>query len=246
MAPSLACRPGISRLFRMNITHLRQALSREFDTTDAILKAQLDNSITLIPTISSHILRSGGKRLRPLLALLWGRLWKIPEEQSCLFAAIIEIIHTATLLHDDVVDHAELRRGRPTANAHYGNPASVLVGDYLYSRSFQMMLTLDCPEILRLLADATNHIAAGEVLQLTQVDRFDLSEEDYLQRIHLKTATLFAAACEGPALLKRATPQQTKEASLYGFHVGMAFQIIDDVLDFCSSEEKQAKTGDWT
>jgi len=199
---------------------------------DAVIRAHLDSDVVLIRTIGEHIIGGGGKRMRPALVLLIARALGYPGDKHHLLAAAIEFIHTSTLLHDDVVDESSLRRGRDTANAVFGNAASVLVGDYLYARAFEMMVKAGSMDIMDIMSRATTRIAEGEVLQLLNVHDPDISRERYLQVVRLKTAMLFEAAAEVGAVLAGASPAQRTQAAAYGQHIGMAFQLIDDVLDY--------------
>ncbi len=201
---------------------------------DALIRARLHSDVALINQIAEHIIGGGGKRLRPMLHVLAARGAGYAGRQHLQLAAVIEFIHTATLLHDDVVDASELRRGRRTANALWGNAASVLVGDFLYSRAFQLMVELDRMTIMRILADTTNAIAEGEVLQLLCVGNPDTDEATYDRVIERKTAVLFAAACELGAVLADAPDAQRAALRRYGLQLGFAFQIADDLLDYTS------------
>jgi octaprenyl-diphosphate synthase len=197
--------------------------------------------VVLINQISEHIVGAGGKRLRPMLAVIVARALGYPGSQHHQLAAIIEFIHTSTLLHDDVVDQSDLRRGRKTANALWGNAPSVLVGDFLYSRSFQLMVELDSMPVMRILADTTNQIAEGEVLQLLHVGNPDTNEADYLRVIERKTAVLFAAATRLSAMLAGASPAVQQQLAEFGLNLGLAFQIADDVLDYTADAETLGK-----
>ncbi len=197
-----------------------------------LIVEKLRSEVGLVENIGQYIVDGGGKRLRPLLVLLLTKALGYEGRQHLDLAAIIEFIHTATLLHDDVVDVSELRRGRPTANAKWGNAPSVLVGDFLYSRAFQMMVTIGNMEIMAILSDTTNTISEGEVQQLVNAKDPRVTEENYMNVIHKKTAALFEAACETGAVLAGATPRVRTEARRYGFHLGLAFQLIDDALDY--------------
>ena len=210
-----------------------QALAAaEMAAVDALIRGRLASDVVLINQISEHIVAAGGKRLRPMLAVIAARALGYSGSAHHQLAAIVEFIHTSTLLHDDVVDESDLRRGRKTANALWGNAPSVLVGDFLYSRSFQLMVELDSMPVMQVLADATNRIAEGEVLQLLHVGNPDTTEADYLRVIERKTAVLFAAATRLGALLAGASRAQQEALAAYGLSLGMAFQIADDVLDY--------------
>jgi octaprenyl-diphosphate synthase len=212
-----------------------QALSRaDMAAVDALIRRRLASDVALINQVAEYIIGAGGKRLRPMLLLLAAGSLGHGGPDAHQLAAVIEFIHTATLLHDDVVDESDLRRGRRTANAVWGNAASVLVGDFLYSRSFQLMVELDRVEVMRILADTTNLIAEGEVLQLLHVRNPDTDEDAYLRVIERKTAVLFAAATRLGALLAGADESVQQRLHDYGLNLGYAFQIADDVLDYSS------------
>ncbi len=199
---------------------------------DALIRARLSSDVILINALSEYIINSGGKRLRPALVLLAARACGYEGERHHLLAAIIEFIHTATLLHDDVVDESGMRRGQQTANVVWGNGASVLTGDFLYSRAFQMMVELENPAVMRVLADATNRIAEGEVMQLMHSHDPDLSEADYLDVVDRKTASLFSAGCRLAAVISGCDSAREEAMADYGRHLGIAFQVIDDSLDY--------------
>lgn len=220
---------------------LRTLLQDDMAAVDSCLSEHLHSEVALVSQVSEYIINSGGKRLRPALLLLAARACGYGGPNAPLLAAVIELIHTATLLHDDVVDESSLRRGRATANAMFGNAASVLVGDFLYSRAFQMMVAVDNMRILRILSDATNVIAEGEVLQLLNCGNPDLDESRYLEVIRCKTAKLFEAAMRIGGVLGRADPATEDALAAYGMHVGTAFQLIDDVLDYSGSHEDIGK-----
>jgi octaprenyl-diphosphate synthase len=218
-----------------------QAVSDDFEAVNQLIINQIHSDVTLVEDIGHYLVEAGGKRLRPLLVLLIARALGYEGKQQHTLAAIIEFIHTATLLHDDVVDTSDLRRGRATANAKWGNAPSVLVGDFLYSRAFQLMVSIGDMEIMRILSDTTNIIAEGEVQQLINAGNPELSEANYTQVIHKKTAVLFEAACETAATLARVSDQHRAELKAYGYHLGMAFQLIDDALDYSGSSEELGK-----
>ncbi len=199
---------------------------------DAVIRARLNSDVVLIRTIGDYIIGAGGKRMRPAMLILVAQALGYQGSHQHLMAAVVEFIHTATLLHDDVVDESSLRRGRSTANAVFGNAASVLVGDYLYSRAFEMMVDVDSMRIMQIMSGATTIIAEGEVLQLLNVHDPDVSEARYLQVVRFKTAKLFEAAAEAGAVLAGATAAQQQAAAAYGRHIGTAFQLVDDVLDY--------------
>jgi octaprenyl-diphosphate synthase len=219
-----------------------QALAAtDMAAVNSLIRKRLASDVVLINQISEHIIGSGGKRLRPMLHLLAARCSGYAGHSHIPLAALIEFIHTSTLLHDDVVDESDLRRGRKTANALWGNAASVLVGDFLYSRSFQMMVELDNMRIMRILADTTNRIAEGEVLQLLNIGNADTSEQAYLDVIERKTAVLFAAATRLGAVLAGLPAEQEEALAQYGLDLGYAFQIADDVLDYVSDADTLGK-----
>lgn len=211
---------------------IRAVVEQEFADVNALIIEQLESDVDMVENIGHYIVGAGGKRLRPLLALLAGAALGGCGRAHICFAAIIEFIHTATLLHDDVVDVSELRRGRPTANAAFGNAPSVLVGDFLYTRAFQLMVSLDNMPLLAQMADATNMIAAGEVLQLARAGDPDTTQAQYMDVITRKTAVLFAAACRGAAVLHGRDSALQQQLYDFGLHLGIAFQMIDDVLDY--------------
>jgi octaprenyl-diphosphate synthase len=199
---------------------------------DHLTKERLNTSVPLVGEVCQYIISAGGKRLRPALLLLMSGALGYTHEHKIQLAAVVEFIHTATLLHDDVVDESTLRRGRATANANFGNPASVLVGDFLYSRAFQMMVECGEIRVLSVLAEATNVIAEGEVLQLMNMHDPSLSEADYLKVIRSKTAKLFEASCRIPAVMAGTSSAIEEACANYGQALGTAFQVIDDVLDY--------------
>jgi len=199
---------------------------------DEVIRQKLHSHVALIRQISKYIINSGGKRLRPALVILSAGSFGYTGQYQYNLAAVVEFIHTATLLHDDVVDESEMRRNNETANALFGNAASVLVGDFLYSRAFQMMVEVDNMRVMQVLADATNTIAEGEVLQLLNCRDPEVDEENYLRVIRFKTAKLFEAASRLGAIIGNATPEQEEAMTVYGMHLGTAFQLIDDVLDY--------------
>ncbi|WP_234495194.1 octaprenyl diphosphate synthase [Vibrio maritimus] len=205
------------------------------------IQAQLNSEVSLINQLGFYIVNSGGKRIRPLLALLSAKALGYQGNAHTTAAAFIEFIHTATLLHDDVVDESDMRRGKATANAAFGNAASVLVGDYIYTRSFQMMTGLGSLRILELMSDAVNVIAEGEVQQLMNCNDPDTTEESYMQVIYSKTARLFEAATQVGAILNDAEPEVEAALQNYGKFLGTAFQLIDDVMDYTSSGEDMGK-----
>lgn len=208
---------------------------------DRVIAQRLDSGVPLVGSVSQYIISAGGKRLRPALLLLCCGALGFKGEQRFNMAAVVEFIHTATLLHDDVVDDSDLRRGAPTANARFGNPASVLVGDFLYSRAFQMMVDAQSMRIMQVLADATNIISEGEVMQLMNMHNAALDEAGYLQVIRSKTAKLFEASARVGAILSGATPDQEEACAEFGQAMGTAFQVIDDVLDYAGDATVMGK-----
>jgi len=216
----------------VTIDALRAFVADDLEAVDRVIRERLRSEVVLIRKIADYIIGGGGKRLRPVLLILSARACGYQGQHHHELAAVVEFIHTATLLHDDVVDESALRRGQATANALFGNAAAVLVGDFVYSRSFQMMLAVENMKVLRVLADATNVIAEGEVLQLMNCHNADLEEEGYLQVIRYKTAKLFEAATRLGAILGEAGPAAEEAMAAYGAHLGTAFQLIDDVLDY--------------
>jgi octaprenyl-diphosphate synthase len=223
------------------IPFFRTLIANDMQAVDRVIRTTLHSDVVLIQQVAEYIISAGGKRLRPMLTLLSGRACRYDGEHLHTLAAMVECIHTSTLLHDDVVDESELRRGRATANAMFGNAPSVLVGDFLYTRAFQMMVAPHNMRVLEVMADATNIIAEGEVLQLMNIGNTDISEEEYLQVIEYKTAKLFEAACRVGALIADADAQLETGLADYGRHLGTAFQIIDDVLDYSGDAEAIGK-----
>jgi octaprenyl-diphosphate synthase len=237
---------GFSRIFaldhpRLTIPFLTEVVAGDMAAVDAVLRASLDSDVALVRRIADYIVGGGGKRLRPILLLLAANALGHRGTDHHRLAAVIEMIHTATLLHDDVVDASAQRRGRPTANAAFGNAAAVLVGDFLYSRAFQIMVATGRLRVLEILADATNEIAQGEVLQLMNVGNLDVDEDAYVAVIRRKTAKLFEAAARIGAVLGGAAPAQEDALARYGMHLGIAFQMQDDVLDYEGDAAKLGK-----
>ena len=213
----------------------------DMQSVDQVIHQRLSSDVALVDQLSHYIVNSGGKRLRPLLVLLSAKTFNYQGDMHHLLAAIIEFIHTATLLHDDVVDESDLRRGNETANALFGNAASVLVGDFLYSRAFEMMVDVNDMRVMNILATTTNVIAEGEVMQLMNVHDADTTEAKYLEVIHCKTAKLFEAATQLGAILCNRSEQEVQAMAAYGRYLGTAFQLIDDVMDYTSSSEDMGK-----
>jgi octaprenyl-diphosphate synthase len=215
----------------VTLNNIQTLIATDMQAVDAVIRSSLHSEVTLINTIGEHIISGGGKRLRPALVLLSSGMFEPVQAPHHELAAIVEFIHTATLLHDDVVDESAMRRGKSTANHLYGNAASVLVGDFLYSRAFQMMVKLQNMQVMQILSEATNIIAEGEVLQLLNIHNADVSELDYLKVIHYKTAKLFEAAARLGAVMGKANAHDETALAQYGMRLGTAFQLIDDVLD---------------
>ncbi len=225
----------------MKFEDIQQLIQDDVTKTDEVLVEHLSSDVALINQMSSYIVNAGGKRLRPLLLLLCARATDYQGTHHHLMAAVIELIHTATLLHDDIVDESELRRGKDTANEVWGNAASVLVGDFLYSRAFEMMIKPESMRIMTILSKATNEIAQGEVLQLLNCQNAALTEAEYYQVIERKTAVLFQAATQIGGILSEVDNAQEKALKDYGLYLGNAFQIIDDVLDYQSDAATMGK-----
>lgn len=225
----------------MSIQPLFQPVLDDMRSVDALIRHRLSSDVVLINTLGEYIIASGGKRMRPALVLLAARAAGYEGEKHHILATVIEFIHTATLLHDDVVDESTLRRGRQTANDVWGNDASVLTGDFLYSRAFQMMVELDSFEIMKVLADATNRIAEGEVMQLMHSHDPDLTEADYLEVVDRKTASLFSAGCRLAAVLAGRPRAECEAMANYGRHLGIAFQVTDDALDYGQGDDSYGK-----
>lgn len=220
---------------------LNPIIEPQFEAVNEYILNNLHSGVPLVEKIGHYIVESGGKRIRPLLVLLAANAAGYQGEQHIHLAAVIEFIHTSTLLHDDVVDNSDLRRGNDTANAKWGNAPSVLVGDFLYSRSFQIMVELSSIDIMTVISNATTIIAEGEVMQLLNARNPDITEASYMQVILGKTAMLFEAATETGAILAGANKAEQEALRLYGRYVGIAFQIIDDVMDYLSSAEEMGK-----
>lgn len=216
-------------------------VSEDFALVNQCIAEQLHSDVVMVSKIGQYIIQSGGKRLRPLLVLLTARATGFRGHDHIPLAAIIEFLHTATLLHDDVVDQSDLRRGRDTVNALWGNAPSVLVGDFLYSRAFQMMVGLDNMKLLRILSDATNIIAEGEVMQLMNINDASVTEEQYMDVIRCKTAMLFEASTHTAATLSDVDSEAEQSLRDYGNHLGMAFQLVDDLLDYEGDSEDMGK-----
>lgn len=225
----------------MDIEYIRAPVAGDLQAVNQLIRQELHSDVVLINQLASYIIDSGGKRLRPVTVLLVARACGYTGDQHIVAAAIVEFIHTATLLHDDVVDESGLRRGQETANAIWGNQASVLVGDFLYSRAFQMMVGIGSMRVMEIMADTTNTIAEGEVMQLLNCHDPDTTEERYMTVIHCKTAKLFEAAARLGAVLADRPPAEEQALARYGLHLGTAFQLIDDVLDYNASSAELGK-----
>ncbi|HWV18343.1 MAG TPA: octaprenyl diphosphate synthase [Rhodocyclaceae bacterium] len=226
----------------MQLDALYALIAKDMQAVDAVIRARLHSDVVLVRQVAEYIIQSGGKRMRPALVLLVAGAFGYQGRNHHELAAVVEFIHTATLLHDDVVDESSLRRGRDTANALFGNAASVLVGDFLYSRAFQMMVNVGDMRVMEVLSDATNIIAEGEVLQLMNVHDADVGIEDYLRVIRYKTAKLFEAASRLGAILGGADAETEAAMATYGMHLGTAFQLVDDVLDYSGDQEEIGKS----
>ena len=224
-----------------NLPYFKQHLHEDLDKVNVVINQAVKSDVALISQIGTYIISAGGKRLRPIITILAGKAVGYDDEKLYSLAAMVEFIHTSTLLHDDVVDESDLRRGRETANNLFGNAAAVLVGDFLYTRAFQLMVASGSMKILEVMADATNIIAEGEVMQLMNIGNTDITEKQYIQVIQYKTAKLFEAAAQVGAILGGANPAQEQALKDYGMYVGTAFQIIDDVLDYSGDPEQIGK-----
>ncbi len=225
----------------MSFEPIKQLLAADMSIVDQVIRARLHSEVALVSQVGEYIVNSGGKRLRPALVVLSAKALGYAGKHHHDLAAVVEFIHTATLLHDDVVDESDLRRGRATASALFGNAASVLVGDFLYSRAFQMMVQVNDMRIMQTLADATNTIAEGEVLQLLSCHDANVDAASYLRVIHCKTAKLFEAAMRLGAILARVDNAREQAVAEYGMHLGTAFQLVDDVLDYSGDEQATGK-----
>jgi octaprenyl-diphosphate synthase len=225
----------------MSVPVIEDFIAADMRAVDAVIRARLTSDVALVREVAEYIIGSGGKRLRPALVILSAGVFGYEGRHHHQLAAVVEFIHTATLLHDDVVDASDLRRGNPTANALFGNAASVLVGDFVYSRAFQMMVEVESMRVMQVLAEATNVIAEGEVLQLMNCHNAGIDEHAYLQVIRYKTAKLFEAGTRLGAILGGATPAEEAAMASYGMHLGTAFQLIDDVLDYSGDNKATGK-----
>ncbi len=225
----------------MNLKEIQALASNDMTKVNDLIYGQLHSDVALINQLGIYIVNAGGKRMRPMLTVLAAKALNYTGENHCAIAAIIEFIHTATLLHDDVVDESNMRRGRETANALFGNSASVLVGDFLYTRSFQMMTKLGDMKIMDILSDATNIVAEGEVLQLMNCNDPDTTEESYLQVIYCKTAKLFEAATRLAAVVAQQDEKVEQAMADYGMYLGTAFQLVDDIMDYTADAKEMGK-----
>ncbi len=225
----------------MDIQSIYSLIEDDMKAVDSMIQSRLQSNVVLINQLGSYIINSGGKRLRPALAILCARACGYKEDEHINLATIIEFIHTATLLHDDVVDGSDMRRGKKTANNVWGNEASVLVGDFLYTRSFEMMVEMGSMRLMKILSHTTNVIAEGEVLQLLNCNDAATTEESYLEVIHHKTAKLFEAAGQLGAVISQSSPEIEHAISSYAMHLGSAFQLVDDLLDYSESSEAIGK-----
>ncbi|MCY3885899.1 MAG: polyprenyl synthetase family protein [Gammaproteobacteria bacterium] len=224
-----------------SLDQVRALTSDDFDLMNGLIERELRSDVPLVREIAHYIVQSGGKRLRPLIVLLSARMCGYHGSDHIKLAALVEFLHTATLLHDDVVDRSTRRRNRKSANAIWGNSASVLVGDFLYSRAFQLMIEIDSMKLMEIISRATNSIAEGEVLQLQNVGNTSLSEIEYMDIIQRKTATLFQAAAHTGAVLGGGSAEEIKLLQDFGLHFGLAFQLIDDWLDYAGTSESMGK-----
>jgi octaprenyl-diphosphate synthase len=225
----------------MSFESIKQLVAHDLHEVDRVIRDRLTSDVALVNQVAEYIIGSGGKRLRPLVVIVAARACGSADQRHTQAAAIIEFIHTATLLHDDVVDDSKLRRGHDTANAVWGNEASVLVGDYVYSRSFEMMVALGSMRIMDVMATATNRIAEGEVLQLMNAHDPETTEERYFEVIHRKTAQLFEAGTQVAAILTGSSPHIEEAVTRYGRHLGTAFQLVDDALDYRADRDALGK-----
>jgi octaprenyl-diphosphate synthase len=221
--------------------HFTDLIAEDMRAVNAVIRQRLHSDVALIRQVAEYIISSGGKRLRPALLILVAGACGYRGRAHHELAAVVEFIHTATLLHDDVVDDSSMRRGRATANAEFGNPASVLVGDFLYSRAFQMMVSVQDMRVMEVLADATNTIAEGEVLQLMSIHNIDITEDEYLRVVRSKTAKLFEAAGRLGGIVSGVSSELEEALARYGAHIGTAFQLVDDILDYSGELEHTGK-----
>jgi octaprenyl-diphosphate synthase len=240
-SPSILSPHVIKRAYAMNFQQIEQLMKPDMDATNALIQQSLTSRVPLITEIGNHIVNSGGKRIRPLLVLLVSKALSCPHDHAIHLAASIEFIHTSTLLHDDVVDVSDLRRGKPTANVIWGNSAAVLGGDFLYSRTFELLVHIGNIEALSVLAKIYNQIAEGEMLQLINCHNPDLTHSDYMQVIENKTAKLFEASTVIPSILANASAEMRAAMTTYGNRLGLAFQMVDDMMDYVSTAAEMGK-----
>ena len=233
--------PAADTAMLEHLPYFQQNLAADLGRVNQVVERAVQSEVALISQIGNYIIGAGGKRLRPIITILAGKALGYDDDKLYSLAAMVEFIHTSTLLHDDVVDESDMRRGRETANNLFGNAAAVLVGDFLYTRAFQLMVGSGSMKILEVMTDATNIIAEGEVMQLMNIGNTDISEEEYVRVIQYKTAKLFEAAAQVGAILAGATPQQEAALRDYGMYVGTAFQIVDDILDYCGDPAEIGK-----
>ncbi|MDG6881822.1 Octaprenyl-diphosphate synthase [Phocoenobacter uteri] len=226
---------------QLSLEQIQALIKDDMQGVNQAILDQLNSDVVLINQLGHYIISGGGKRIRPLIALLSAKALGYQGQDHITCAAFIEFVHTATLLHDDVVDESDMRRGKETANALFGNAASVLVGDFIYTRSFQMMTSVNSLDVLKVMSNATNVIAEGEVQQLMNCNDPNTTEQSYMQVIYGKTARLFEAATQCAAIVSKATPQMEKALQDYGCYLGTAFQLIDDILDYSANAEKLGK-----
>ncbi len=232
---------NVGIIINMDIKQIQKISNAEMTQVNVLINKQLTSDVILIKQLGFYIVHSGGKRIRPLIAILAAKTLSVHNDKITKLATIIEFVHTATLLHDDVVDESDLRRGKKTANALFGNAASVLVGDFLYTRSFQMMSELKNLQVMEILSSATNVIAEGEVLQLMNCNDVNITEKIYMDIIYCKTAKLFEATTQLVAILTEQSPEIEMALLNYGKYLGTAFQLTDDVMDYCSNAEEMGK-----
>ena len=226
----------------MSIKEIQKLVLEELNKTEQLMLKEMQSKVPLANLVMQYALGSAGKRLRTLLVLLSANLCNCQNENPITASAFIEFIHNATLLHDDVIDQSDMRRGKPSANAVFHNSASILVGDFLYTRAFQMMIKVGNPAVLKTMADAVNLISEGEIMQLANAKNVELSQEEYYEVIELKTAVLFSAACKVAGQISQVSEEKIKALADFGKFLGMAFQIIDDVLDYTGDEAKIGKS----
>ncbi len=228
-------------LLNVTLSIIQSCIADDMRMVDGVIRQSLHSEVALVNQVADYIVNSGGKRLRPMLVLISAGVFGSIQPQHHQLAAVVEFIHTATLLHDDVVDESSKRRGQSTANALFGNAASVLVGDFVYSRAFQMMVSVQNMRVMEVLSSATNVIAEGEVLQLLNVHNADITDDAYLQVIHYKTAKLFEASTRLGAIISNANAHDETALAVYGMHLGTAFQLIDDILDLSGDSDAIGK-----